>query len=151
MIFDRTQTDVITAKSLIEEKVKHFIQLSEQEIEKLERGTLTITTLNRIENKQKEIKNTINSMGYYNTPTTNKEWSYLDIFSGGDFGRILNNINYLRHSFFTYKDTPITPNNNYTNYQVINDVEKIMHDIGAMINDVQSLYIECGTIECGEV
>lgn len=151
MIFDRTQNDVVGAKKLIEEKVKHFIPLSEQEVEKLERGTLTINTLNRIENKQKDLKTAINSMGYYNTPITNKEWSYVDIFYSGDFERILNNINYLRHSFFTYNDTPITPNNKYTNYQVINDVENILYDIGEMINDVKSLYVECGEVECGEV
>ena len=55
MIFDRTQEDVDTAVRLRNEKVKEFKNLTNEEINTLERGTITINTLNRIENKQTEI------------------------------------------------------------------------------------------------
>ena len=59
MIFDRTQNDVDTAILLRDTKVKKFETLTESEIATLEKGTLTINTLNRIENKQEEFVKTI--------------------------------------------------------------------------------------------
>ena len=149
MIFDRTQNDVDTAVVLRNTKVKKFETLTESDIATLEKGTLTINTINRIENKQEELKNLFNDMGYWNTPTTNKTWSENDIFYIDDFQRIIDNTNVLRQAFFVYKDTPNTPPISYY-WEDINALEKILHDIDVMINDVKSHYRECGTFECGE-
>lgn len=149
MIFDRTQNDVDTAIVLRNTKVKKFETLTESDIATLEKGTLTINTINRIENKQEELKNLFNDMGYWNTPTTNKTWSENDIFNVDDFQRIVDNTNVLRQAFFVYKDTPNTPPISYY-WEDINALEKILHDIDVMINDVKSHYRECGTFECGE-
>ena len=150
MIFDRTQNDVDTAIILRREKVQTFQRLTESEIATLEKGTLTINTLNRIESKQEELKNLFNDIGYWNTPISTRLWSYADIFEGTQFDRILNNLEILIKSFFIYKDTPNVPDNNYRKYQTINDVEKIIYDLDVMINDVKSNYRECGTFESGE-
>ncbi len=150
MIFDRTQNDVDTAIRLRAKKVQTFQELTESEIAILEKGTLTINTLNRIETKQEELKNLFNDMGYWNTPIINKVWDFSGIFKGEEFDRILNNLEILRKAFFVYKNTPDIPDNNYRKYQTINDVEKILHDLDVMINDVKSYYRECGTFESGE-
>ena len=150
MIFDRTQNDVDTAILLRDTKVKKFETLTESEIATLEKGTLTINTLNRIENKQEELKNLFNDMGYWNTPISTRQWAYADIFEGTQFDRILNNLEILIKAFFIYKNTPNVPDNNYRKYQTINDVEKILYDLDVMINDVKSNYRECGTFESGE-
>ena len=149
MIFDRTQNDVDTAILLRDTKVKKFETLTESEIATLEKGTLTINTLNRIENKQDELKNLFNDMGYWNTPITNKTWSENDIFNADEFQRILENTNVLRRAFFVYTDTPNTPPISY-HWQDINSLEKILYDLDVMINDVKSNYRECGNFECGE-
>lgn len=149
MIFDRTQNDVDTAIVLRNTKVKKFETLTESDIATLEKGTLTINTINRIENKQEELKNLFNDMGYWNTPTTNKMWSENDIFYIDDFQRIVDNTNVLRQAFFVYKATPNTPPISYY-WEDINALEKILHDLDVMINDVKSHYRECGTFECGE-
>ena len=149
MIFDRTQNDVDTAILIRNTKVKKFESLTESDINYLERGTFTINTLNRIENKQDELKNLFNDMGYWNTPITNKVWGENDIFNVDEFQRILDNTNVLRQAFFVYKDTPNTPPVSY-HWQDINDLEKILYDLDVMINDVKSLYKECGTFESGE-
>lgn len=149
MIFDRTQNDVDTAIVLRNTKVKKFETLTEIDIATLEKGTLTINTINRIETKQEELKNLFNDMGYWNTPTTNKTWSENDIFYIDDFQRIVDNTNVLRQAFFVYKDTPNTPTISYY-WEDINALEKILHDLDVMINDVKSHYRECGTFECGE-
>lgn len=149
MIFDRTQNDVDTAILLRDTKVKKFETLTESEIATLEKGTLTINTLNRIESKQDELKNLFNEMGYWNTPTTNKTWGENDIFNVDEFQRILDNINILRQAFFVYKATPNTPPISY-HYNDINALEKILNDLDVMINDVKSNYRKCGTFESGE-
>jgi hypothetical protein len=150
MIFDRTQSDVDTAIILRREKVQKFQELTESEIETLEKGTLTINTLNRIENKQEELKNLFNDMGYWNTLVSTRQWAYADIFEGTQFDRILNNLEILIKAFFIYKNTPNVPDNNYRKYQTINDVEKILFDLDVMINDIKSHYRECGNYECEE-
>lgn len=151
MIFDRTQEDVDTAIILRREKVQTFQRLTESEIATLEKGTLTINTLNRIESKQEELKNLFNDIGYWNTPISTRQWAYADIFEGTQFDRILNNLEILIKAFFIYKDTPNVPDNNYRKYQTINDVEKIIYDLDVMINDVKSRYKRCGTFRCGEL
>lgn len=152
MIFDRTQNSVDTAKFLRNTKVKKFETLTESDINYLERGTMTINTLNRIENKQEELKNLFNDIGYWNTPITNKQWTVNVIFDNNgerDFQRIIDNTNVLRNAFFVYKATPNTPPVSY-HYNDINAIEKILYDLDVMINDVKSHYRECGTFYCGE-
>ena len=149
MIFDRTQNDVDTAILLRNTKVKKFETLTESEIATLEKGTLTINTLNRIESKQEELKNLFNGIGYWNTLITNKTWSENDIFNVDEFQRILDNTNVLRNAFFVYQDTPNTPPISYY-WDDINALEKILYDLEVMIYDVKSLYRECGTFYCGE-
>ena len=150
MIFDRTQNDVDTAILIRNTKVKKFEALTESDINYLERGTITINTLNRIENKQEELKNLFNDMGYWNTSITNKVWNENDIFNVDDFQRILDNTNVLRQAFFVYKDTPNTPPISYY-WDDINALEKILYDLDVMINDVKSNYRYCGEFECGEL
>ena len=149
MIFDRTQNDVDTAMLLRDTKVKNFETLTESELATLEKGMLTINTINRIENKQEELKNLFNDMGYWNTPITNKTWGENYIFNADEFNRILDNTNVLRRAFFVYKDTPNTPPISY-HWQDINALEKILFDLDVMINDVKANYRFCGDFECGE-
>ena len=149
MIFDRTQVDIDTAKRIRREKVQAFQSLTESDISTLERGMITINTLNRIEGKQEELKNLLTEIGYWNADVSNKLWVAEDIFNVDDFQRIINNINILRNAFFVYRGTPITPPVSY-HYNDINALEKILHDIDVMINDVKSNYRECGAYEGGE-
>ena len=55
MIYNRTENDIETARNLIETKVKNFAELTEDDVAKIERGTFTVNTLNRIEQKQAEL------------------------------------------------------------------------------------------------
>ena len=148
MIFDRTQNDVDTAILIRRNKVQKFQALTDEEIETLEKGTITINTLNRIEEKQQMLKGLFEEMGYWNTPIVNKGWDFTQIFDIDDFNRIVENVNILRKAFFTYKDTPNTPLPNF-HFTNINSLEKILFDLDVMINDVKSRYKRCGTFRCG--
>ena len=150
MIFDRTRQDVDNAVLIRRNKIQKFQALTEQEIAIVEKGFLTINTLNRIENKQTELQNLFKDMGYYNISVENKEWAIGEYFFQEDFDRILSNLEKLKNAFFVYKATPVIKDNNYRAFQTINDVEKILYDLDVMINDVKSHYRECGTFESGE-
>lgn len=149
MVFDRTLDDVNKAENIRETKVKKFLPLSDEDVGYLEKGSITINTLNRIEQKQEELRGLFNAMGYWNTPIINKIWSYTDIFDETEFQRIVDNDRILRAAFFVYTGTPETPAASYY-YENINALEKILFDLDAMINDVKSRYRQCGTFECGE-
>lgn len=147
MIINRTQIDVDNAKKTIDDFVKKFKPLTDSQVTTLERGTMTVNTLNRIENKQTELKNLLNDMGYWNTQIVNREWTAGDIFTKDDFQRIIDNENTLRDAFFSYASTPATPSVSF-HYSDINNLEKVLFDIDVMINDVKSNYRECGEFEC---
>ena len=149
MIFDRTQNDVDTAILLRDTKVKKFEELTENEIATLEKGTLTINTLNRIEDKQRELKNLLDADVYFVENFESKSWNYTDYFKQADFDRILDNLSKLKRSYFVYSTTPKVTDNNYRRYQTINAVEHILNDLDLMINDVKSNYRQCGNAECG--
>lgn len=158
MIFNRTLDDVNNAMRLRNEKIKfdpvtmqptNLEDLTESEIETLERGTITYNTLNRIESKQEELKNLFNDIGYWNTEITNKTWDGTQLFKEDDFQRIIDNTNVLRDAFFVYMDTPKTPPTSYY-FEDINSLEKILFDLEKMVEDVKSNYRESGTFESGE-
>lgn len=150
MIFDRTMEDVISAISVRAEKVQKGEKLTAEDIEILERGTLTINTLNRIENKQAELKEILIEMGYGVSAMPNSVWDFSEIFKQEDFDRILTNEQKLKDAFFVYSSTPSVSINNYRLFSVINEVEKILDDIEKMTDDVKSNYRICGVTVCGE-
>ena len=148
MIFDRTQSDVEASKALINEKVKTFAEITFAEEEILERGTMTIKTLNRIEEKQAELQVIFKAMGYYNLNIENETWYYPNFFTADDFQRILENTNALRDAFFEYIGTPATPLISYY-YEDVNALEKILHDLDQMAASIKANYKRCGTFRCG--
>lgn len=150
MIFDRTQDDVDAAVILRREKVQAFQELSESEIATLEKGTLTTNTLNRIEDKQRELKNLLDSDVYFVENFESKSWNYTDYFKQVDFDRILDNLSKLKRAYFVYSTTPQVKDKNYLRYQTINAVENILNDLELMIRDVKNHYRQCGNVECGE-
>ena len=149
MVYDRTIEDVHSAKRLIAEKVQKGIELSQEDISILERGTITYNTLNRIENKKAELLKLLNGMGYWNTQITNQHWADSKKFAEKDFSNLLNDIKTLKDAFFVYNSTPKNISTEYT-FQNINNIEKILKDLNDMVLDAKSKYEYCGEFECGE-
>ena len=147
MIFDRTQNDVDTAVSLRNKKVKEFESLTSEEINTLERGTITINTLNRIENKQMELANLFSQLSI-NVKIENKNWEKTQIFNRAEFQRILDNLNVLVKSFCVYRNTPNVPRVSY-HFEDINSIEKILFDLEELYNKALKSFVYCGTLYCG--
>lgn len=148
MIIDRTAQDVENAKIIRDTKIKEFAELTQAEIETLERGMITINTINRIENKQAELKALLNEAGYWNTPITNKTWTGEDWQYAEEWQRVLTNLNILKRAYYVYSDTPETPDVKL-DYVNLNAVEKILVDIQSMISNMKSQYKKCGTFKAG--
>lgn len=149
MIVDRTKND-IDAALLARAKLQNGEELSESDFVALERGTLTIGTINRIESKIKEIVLVINSMWYWNTGTIQEKiWSYSDYFKQEDFDKILENIVKIKNAFLQKNSTPKVFGRNYRDYNVINDVETLLADSEYIVGDIQENYVFCGEVECG--
>jgi hypothetical protein len=149
MIFDRTQADVDAAIE-IRAKLQRGESITNEETEALERGTLTINTLNRIEEKQAELKTVFDSLGYLNTDgVENRAWSYEDFFKQEDFDRILSNLEILKNAYFVLKNTPDFPNKNYRQYRTINALEHTLRDMSFIVDDMISNFRICGDTECG--
>lgn len=149
MVTDRTATDVETAKKL-REKVQSGQALTTAEETAIERGMCTITMLNRIEIKQKELAEILNGYRYMVHITNKINWTYGDIFTYQDHKRLLNNLGNLKQAFYAYKSTPSVPSYLY-NYMSANDAEKILVDIENLITNMESRFRECNTFQCGEV
>ncbi len=150
MIFDRTANDVESARQIISQKVQKFIELSSEEVEKLERGCVTINTLNRIENAEKELGELLYAMRYCVFNLSNREWTYEDIFDDNNLSRIVENLTLIKNAFFVYSDTTTTPSKRY-HYENFNAIEKNIVEILSIIDDVKSKYMQCGEFQCGEV
>lgn len=148
MIFDRTLQDVVLAKNILNDKIKKGKTITDEERAILERGLLTINTINRIDGKTAELKSVINEMGYYNTPFVTKEWSTTDIFTKSDIERIISNCMHFANAFFVYDNTPKSVKPKYY-FEEINKIERILNDVQAMAEEMVSKYRYCGEVECG--
>lgn len=148
MIFNRTISDVNSAKQLRANKMQKGIPLTDVETEIMERGCITINTLNRIEEKQSELKKKLNDMGYYNAPIINKKWGYTDIFTQEDLKRLVGNDIILRDAFYVYFNSPKNAIAKF-HYEEINAIEKILFDISRNIDYTINNYKICGTVVCG--
>lgn len=148
MIYNRSNDDVKKAKEIILQKIQSSQDITESERDILEKGTLTINSINRIETKQAQLMNEFNSMGYYNALISSKQWSAGEIFDEEDLNRIFNNNVILRKAFFTFKSTPLDAVPKYY-YEEFNRLEKILEDLEIIASEIAVLYRECGNAWCG--
>jgi hypothetical protein len=149
LITDRTQEDVDSAKNIIDSKVKLFLELTVEDLQILERGTIGIGTINRVGSKQEELKNKMETNGYFVENIETKIWDYNDIFGETDFLQLINNTILLRDAFFVYSNTPADVYLSY-DYKNINNLEKILVDMENILDYMIANFRECGTFYSGE-
>lgn len=135
LIFDRTQDDILEAKSLIEKiKENGFNSLSDEEKTKWNSGLkacLNNTDLNRIE----ECCCYFADMFYIDTMEIKADWQKMDVPTDIEMKRILENVETIRNLYrFIPIGTPITPTQPLNTIEKINDVEKILYNKYIYIN-----------------
>ena len=109
MIYNRTSVDADNAKTL-----RSLLQagnaLTSEQISALERGSCTVTMLNRVEAKQAELAQILNVYAYMVNIENKTDWQTTDIFTYQEHQRLLNNLNVLKQAYYIYATTPkITP------------------------------------------
>lgn len=125
MIYDRTQADIDEAREL-RTKLGRGEALTEDEVRQLERGTLTVVTLNRIENKMSELSQSLKNKGN-STNIATKSWIHGDYFYKNDFERWISILDKLK--MFAPSLTVDTPTvDEALTFDGINKVEKILVD-----------------------
>lgn len=160
-IFDRTESDVSQAKKLRANKVANGIELTDDEKELMERGFMTLTTLNRIEQGLVYAQNTLRESGYYVPKTDLVKWEFYAgnfstgysadkvIFKFSNFQAMLDKLKVIRDNFQFPDDTPQVPEQSY-HWKTLNDIEQILHDVGVAKAELEANYRECGAYYCGE-
>ncbi len=148
MIYNRTILDVNNAKTIIAkfQALYDWSSITQDEIDTLERGTYTIVSLNRVEQKVAELATVFRSAGYsYTNPETKTDWAYLDYFDKDQHQRFFENIEYLRNIIPVSDTTPQSPfisDGMYTygdiSYLLANDSEKILYDISVLLDYITS-------------
>lgn len=148
MITDRTATDTTSAIKIREDKIKKFLSLTESDIRILERGFFTKTAINRIENKQREIKEMLQDEGY-TVNIQNKTWQDGEFFENKDFERLVENDIILSQNYASFPDMP-TISKDKRNYENINALEKILVVTQTAFETEKAAYIYCGTHYTGQ-
>ena len=149
MIFDRTDADRKAASAIREEKVKKFLALTADEVAQLERGFVTVNTLNRIEDAEADLKDLFDAYGVTVGTITTKTWTDSGYFDSADFARILDNLRALKTAFYSLKTTPKVPGANWK-YQTWNAIEKILYDLTFLVNGMAANFIYSDEIYAGE-
>ena len=150
MIYDRTQEDVNNAAQIIRGKLQQGQELTNEDIDILERGTITLDTINRIEQTQNELWQNFISSSYFGEKPKNKIWSENEIFKLSDFERLISNGELLRNAFFFYSYTPQKALPKYT-FEQLNAMERLLHDLQENYKYMVSHWKKCGIYRCGGV
>lgn len=149
LIFDRTEADIEQARSIINEKIKKFLATTKEEESIVERGAFLPSTVQRIEDSEKELFVLLKDLAYYGEEPSTKEWVLGDIFSEEDMSRIIENGELLRESFFTYSATPTKASPKY-DYKNLNKIEKLLYDLFSIVEYIEENAKECDTFYSGE-
>lgn len=92
--------------------------------------------LNRIEKAVKWVSYVLNKYGYRNVTHNKLNWKMNDFRTDTDMERLRKNIESIRAAYYTLDSTPLTPAKiTYTSIYQANAIEKIIHDIGTLIEN----------------
>jgi flagellar biosynthesis/type III secretory pathway chaperone len=149
MIYDRTAQDVEQAQEIFETKVKNFVALTEDEKTALERGRVTVDTLNRIEQKQAEIATMLKQWHYLKQDIANKTWSS-GVFRQEDLKRLADNTKILRDCFYVMSANIANPAARFY-YTEFNNMEKILWETSQLIKFTESSFKHCGSFNSNQI
>lgn len=149
LIFDRNEDDIYNARTIINDRVKNFLSLTEEEEDTIRRGTFNSETINRILSGFVYVIERIKSIGYYGANIIEKNWENGEIYTASDFEELLKCAFDLESSFFSYNGKTSDLKKEYS-FQTINKIEKIIYDADKIYEYVYDNFRECGDLYCGE-
>lgn len=118
------------------------------------KGMYTHNDLNRVEAAVENLVGRLSSLGYdFSNVVIKTDWSYGDGQPTiADMERYFSNIRRLRECFIVYPDTPPAPSiDRKLDYQIANDIERILYDVDEIINKGNASWYYTGEVFSGEV
>ena len=153
LIYDRTQADVNRAIELNDKYNKGTITPSEiLEWDNFLKGAYNYTDLNRIEQWCDYIAEQLNLYGYKVNITTNIElydWDMEDFPTKETMKTIRDNVEKLKEAFIAF--TYVPGNLEKMTYEKANNLEKVLHELDILINNMIANFYYSGETYSGEV
>jgi hypothetical protein len=151
LITNRTEADIERARIIIAKMQAGETLSNDERAEYFDglRGCYNISDLNRVENKVAELSERLNNGGYNNAVNA-RTWEAGEILTDAEIGRYLANIAAIRAAYYVKDETPQTPViSQWIDYEIANDIEKILSDIEALIDDMAGSSPLSGTFYAG--
>lgn len=152
LIYDRIQEDVDRAIELNDKYNKGTITPIEiLEWDNFLKGTYNYTDLNRIEEWTEYIAEQLILYGYNVDITTNiilVDWTMEDFPTKIAMRIIRNNVQKLKDAFIAFTNVPDSLEK--MTYQKANDLEKVLHELDTLINNMIASFYYSGTFYSGE-
>lgn len=144
MITDRTYEDVTAAKALR----ARGLPFTEIEKTQLERGTVTVNTLNRIESAMASLPALWAASGYPCPAVATNTWTNAGYFRKSDFETLIANAKTLRAALIAYSTTPteVLPLYHFAEWNKLEQIVGDLVEIGTYIKDNA---LKCGTFRSG--
>ena len=138
-IFDRTQDDVDYAKAQLSQKINN-VDL---------KGCLNASDLNRIESNIRYLADTLTELLYMVYVTTNTAWTITSLPSISHINRVISNVNMLWVKYYKPTGSVDLPDT-LLSFEDINAIEKNIHLLKEMLDEMVESFKICGTFNCGE-
>jgi len=108
-----------------------------EDIQKLtDKAYIDYSDLNRVEAAIRWVSHTLNKYGYRNMVHT-KIWKINDWRTESDMRRLKNNLEEIKRVFFIPDVSPMMPERiTYTSIYQANAIEKIIHDVGRVVENM---------------
>lgn len=148
LVYDRTQTDVDNAQQIRAryQSLADWTGLTAAEVAQLERGTLTYKTMNRVTSAVSELEQRLVRDGYSVGKLSIREYEETGAISRSDWAQYLANVQTLRDTFYTLKETEELPRaEDKLGFNGANTIEKILADIDILLEWMEKGYRRCGT------
>lgn len=162
LIYDRTPEDVAEVRRLLaklDPETGDGLTAAEQaKWDAGLKGAYNFTDLNRVEAAVKTLAAALTSAGYpvEVTPvlkgrkSEDREWQEGDIVRRAQWATYLDNVQRLRDAYYTLAETGELPApEDKLGYVGANNIEKVLADIGLLIDCMKSSYRRCGTFRAG--
>ena len=138
-VFDRTQADVDYAKQQLANKVNSTYL----------KGCFNVTDINRIENDSAYLADALTELYYITNLAKGNTWDNSGLPYQSHINRIINNVNILWSAYYKPPGSVTLPTT-LLNFEQVNALEKNLHLLKEMLDNMISSFRECDTFVCGE-
>ena len=152
LITDRTQRDVERWRLLHSKGYDALTDAEKAEWQTAMKGAYNYVDMNRVESAVAFVANRLSELGYFISPEIKATWNVTDHPTKADMNRYFGNIALLRAVLPLYQTTPTAPTTSKKmDYQVANDIEKILADIDRQIATINQSWYYAGDVFTGEI